>query len=55
MSRRILKTTAALGAAAGLAVVTGFTSRTTLSGTVYIGMDTPQTGAQQVVGQGDPQ
>jgi branched-chain amino acid transport system substrate-binding protein len=53
MSRRILMTMAALGAAAGLAVVTGFTSRTTLSGTVYVGMDTPLTGAQQVVGQGD--
>ena len=43
----------AVAAAVTLAVITGFTTRTTLSGTVYIGMDSPLTGAQQVVGQGD--
>jgi branched-chain amino acid transport system substrate-binding protein len=54
MTRRtILMAAAALAAAAGIAVVTGFTARTSLSGTVYIGMDSPLTGAQQVVGQGD--
>ena len=40
-------------AAALAAVATGFSSRTTLNGAVYVGMDSPLTGAQQVVGQGD--
>ena len=50
--KRILAFGTLLSALA-LAVVTGFTNQTTLSGTVYIGMDSPLTGAQQVVGQGD--
>jgi branched-chain amino acid transport system substrate-binding protein len=51
--RRIVIGAGIAAAAAIIAVVTGFTSRTTLNGTVYIGMDSPLTGAQQVVGQGD--
>ena len=51
--RRIVPTVIAIVAALGVAVLAGFTNRSTLSGTVYIGMDSPLTGAQQVVGQGD--
>jgi branched-chain amino acid transport system substrate-binding protein len=42
-------------AVAAIAVVaaTAFTNHSTLTGTVYLGMDSPLTGAQQVVGQGD--
>jgi branched-chain amino acid transport system substrate-binding protein len=53
MRKRAIWIVAVALAAAAVAVVTGFTSRTTLTGTVYIGMDSPLTGAQQVVGQGD--
>ncbi len=39
---------------AGVAVLTGFTSGPQATrGTVYIGMDTPLTGPQAIVGQGD--
>ena len=51
--KRILATTAVLAVAVSVAVVTGFTTDSTLTGTVYLGMDTPLTGAQQVVGRGD--
>ena len=51
--RRIVQAVVTIVAAVGVAVLAGFTSRSTLSGTVYIGMDSPLTGAQQVVGQGD--
>jgi len=34
-------------------VLAGFTARSEQTGTVYLGMDTPLTGAQAVVGQGD--
>jgi branched-chain amino acid transport system substrate-binding protein len=45
---------ALLAVLSGLAILTGFTTNSNaLSGTVYIGMDTPLTGAQAVVGQGD--
>jgi branched-chain amino acid transport system substrate-binding protein len=46
----------ALGAlltALAVAVLMGFTTRSTLTGAVYIGMDSPLTGPTQVVGQGD--
>jgi branched-chain amino acid transport system substrate-binding protein len=52
MSSRLI-VGAIAAAVAVVAFATGFTTRTTLSGTVYIGMDSPLTGAQQVVGQGD--
>jgi branched-chain amino acid transport system substrate-binding protein len=43
-----------LGILSGVAVLTGFTTNTrAFSGTVYLGMDTPLTGPQAVVGQGD--
>jgi branched-chain amino acid transport system substrate-binding protein len=52
-SKRVLAI-AALLTTVGLAVAaTGFTNGSTLSGTVYLGMDSPLTGAQQVVGRGD--
>jgi branched-chain amino acid transport system substrate-binding protein len=43
-----------LAVLAGVAVLTGFTTQTKATrGTVYIGMDTPLTGPQAIVGQGD--
>ncbi len=43
-----------LGVVLALAIATGFTSgKSQFSGTVYLGMDAPLTGPQQVVGQGD--
>jgi len=51
--RRTVPAAIMIVAALGVAVLAGFTNRSTLSGTVYIGMDSPLTGAQQVVGQGD--
>ncbi len=54
MTRRtIVQAVVGVVAVVAIAVLAGFTSRSTLSGTVYIGMDSPLTGAQQVVGQGD--
>jgi branched-chain amino acid transport system substrate-binding protein len=53
VSKKRFLAVAALLATAALAVATGFTTRSTLSGTVYLGMDSPLTGAQQVVGRGD--
>jgi branched-chain amino acid transport system substrate-binding protein len=54
MTRRtIVQAVVAVTAALVVAVVVGFTNRSTLTGTVYVGMDSPLTGAQQVVGQGD--
>jgi branched-chain amino acid transport system substrate-binding protein len=44
----------AIGAAVALAMLTGFTSGPeAFRGTVYLGMDTPLTGPQAIVGQGD--
>jgi branched-chain amino acid transport system substrate-binding protein len=53
MRRKFVIGSAVAAAAAAVAVTSGFTSRTGLSGEVYIGMDSPLTGAQQIVGQGD--
>ncbi len=53
MSKKRFLAVAAFLATVALAVATGFTTRSTLSGTVYLGMDSPLTGAQQVVGRGD--
>jgi branched-chain amino acid transport system substrate-binding protein len=45
---------ALLAVLSGVAVLTGFTTGSEATrGTVYIGMDTPLTGAQAIVGQGD--
>ena len=45
--------TAAVFAVLSLVVASAFTTRSGSTGTVYFGMDSPLTGAQQVVGQGD--
>ncbi len=50
MSRRLALTLAACGALALVPLLTGFKAQT---GTIYLGMDTPLTGPQAVVGQGD--
>jgi branched-chain amino acid transport system substrate-binding protein len=52
-TKRILATAAIPLAAVAVALATGFTTTSTLSGTIYLGMDSPLTGAQQVVGHGD--
>ena len=53
--RRLLVLAAVVTAAAGVLVLTGLASAgpQQFRGTVYIGMDTPLTGPQAVVGQGD--
>jgi branched-chain amino acid transport system substrate-binding protein len=53
MHRSVIVGVTVAAATVALAVTTAFTTRDTLSGEVYIGMDSPLTGAQQVVGQGD--
>jgi branched-chain amino acid transport system substrate-binding protein len=45
---------AVVGSALAVLILTGFTTKqSAFTGTVYIGMDTPLTGPQQPVGQGD--
>jgi branched-chain amino acid transport system substrate-binding protein len=46
---------AAVGAILSLLVASAFTTRTDLTGTVYLGMDVPLTGPTQLVGQSDRQ
>src|SRR5687768_14692603 len=54
MSRKLAIAFTVLGIAALLPLVTGFASKKqAFTGTVYLGMDTPLTGPQAVVGQGD--
>jgi branched-chain amino acid transport system substrate-binding protein len=52
--RRLLVLAAVVTAVASVLALTGFTSgQQQFRGTVYIGMDTPLTGPQAIVGQGD--
>jgi branched-chain amino acid transport system substrate-binding protein len=54
MSRRLVLALAVFGALALVPLLTGFTAKkSAFTGTVYLGMDTPLTGPQAVVGQGD--
>lgn len=54
MSRKLAIALTVLGIAALLPLLTGFSStKQAFTGTVYLGMDTPLTGPQAVVGQGD--
>jgi branched-chain amino acid transport system substrate-binding protein len=54
MSRKLAIAFTVLGIAALLPLLTGFASKKqAFTGTVYLGMDTPLTGPQAVVGQGD--
>ena len=54
MSKRVYITLTVLACAALLPLLTGFVEgKQAFSGTVYLGMDTPLTGPQAVVGQGD--
>ena len=53
MKRLLVLAAAVTAACLGVLVLAGFTARSEQSGTVYLGMDTPLTGAQAVVGQGD--
>ena len=54
MSKRVYITLTVLACAALLPLLTGFAKeKQAFSGTVYLGMDTPLTGPQAVVGQGD--
>jgi branched-chain amino acid transport system substrate-binding protein len=54
MSRKLAIALMVLGIAALLPLLTGFSSKQqAFTGTVYLGMDTPLTGPQAVVGQGD--
>ena len=53
MKRLLVLAAAVTAACLGVLVLAGFTARSEQSGTVYLGMDTPLTGPQAVVGQGD--
>ena len=54
MSRKLAIALTVLGTAALLPLLTGFSSnKQAFTGTIYLGMDTPLTGPQAVVGQGD--
>ena len=54
MSRKLAIGLTFLGVAALLPLLTGFSSnKQAFTGTIYLGMDTPLTGPQAVVGQGD--
>src|SRR5688500_10975713 len=54
MSRKLAIALTVFGIAALLPLLTGFSSnKQAFTGTVYLGMDTPLTGPQAVVGQGD--
>ena len=54
MSRKLAIALTVLGIAALLPLLTGFSSKEdAFTGTVYLGMDSPLTGPQAVVGQGD--
>ncbi|HEU4464363.1 MAG TPA: ABC transporter substrate-binding protein [Gemmatimonadota bacterium] len=54
MKRLLVLVAVVTAAAAGVLVLTGFTSgQQQFRGTVYIGMDAPLTGPQAIVGQGD--
>ena len=54
MSKRVYITLTVLACAALLPLLTGFAKgKQAFNGTVYLGMDTPLTGPQAVVGQGD--
>ena len=54
MSRKLAIALTVFGIAALLPLLTGFSSnKQAFTGTIYLGMDTPLTGPQAVVGQGD--
>jgi branched-chain amino acid transport system substrate-binding protein len=54
MKRFVAIAASAIAAAVALTFLTGFTTgKQQLRGTVYLGMDTPLTGPQAIVGQGD--